>query len=130
MIHELTSFASSLSGVELKMHCVTLFQPHAGSVLLNGNLLRFVRMITKLMSYVSVYFIALTNFMMLTLHSLNGVNNTVSWFCSRFRLDKLGSTNVTYILCIYFYLIIPHILWKRFKVSGDDRYIESVHHQS
>ena len=49
-------------GVELKMHYVTLFQPHAGSVLLNGNLLRFVRMITKLMSYVSVYFIALTNF--------------------------------------------------------------------
>ena len=73
-------------------------------------------MITKLMSYVSVYFIALTNFMMLTLHSLNGVNNTVSWVCSRFRLDKLGSTNVTYILCIYFYLIISHILWKRFKV--------------
>ena len=122
MIHELTSFASSLSGVELKMHCVTLFQPHAGSVLLNGNLLRFVRMITKLMSYVSVYFIALTNFMRLTLHSLNCVNNTVSWFCSRFRLDKLGSTNVTYILCIYFYLIILYILWKRF--------IESVHHQS
>lgn len=56
----------------------------------------------------------LQTFMMLTLHSLNGVNYTVSWFCSRFRLDKLGSTNVTYILCIYFYLIILHILWKRF----------------
>ena len=62
----------------------------------------------------------LQTFMMLTLHSLNGVNNTASWFCSRFRLEKLGSTRGIYILWIY----ILHVMRTRF------RYIESVHHQS
>ena len=56
----------------------------------------------------------LQTFMMLTLHSLNGVNNTASWFCSRFRLEKLGSTRGIYIWWIY----ILHVLRKRFKVCG------------
>ena len=69
----------------------------------------------------------LQTFMMLTLHSLNGVNNTVSWFCSRFRLEKFGYENLMNIFLPYILICVVETI-QRMRSSSYDGYIESVHH--